>query len=495
MGKPKLNRRLAKRKIGMRFPFCYSVLQVAIWASIFQLGSMIYLDPENDLNEDEFLSVFGLPDIKDEKTKAERSEALKKHEELIQRQNDQFAEGKKTWWDELNSFADLPDDEIIKEKNGWKVQDQRRSRRRHYGHRRSKRRYFARGVIPLNSTDDRSEKFFDTFRYGRGLAPSSYNAVEEGLVSPVKHIESCATAAAFATMAAIETCFKKITGVFGDYSEQELIDCAYDGGHGKYKAGGCDGSRIDSYARWIVDNKRELMHENDYPYLSNHPKLECPRSIPYRQGARVIDSYVTRDGDEELLKVLVYEYGAVVVGIREPQAACYYKGGIFDGCISTSKCGINQAVTVVGYGTTEYGQDYWLIKNSWGDEWGDRGFIKIKRGENACGIGHVIMSISCESVPGPTSPPQDTCHDLMMSGSSAFCRKMAKTNCKGFGKHCKKSCGLCPGDTPHDSNSCADMYPSCAKYTEDQCNEVFWSKGKPTTKKEINCCISCKKYD
>jgi C1A family cysteine protease len=52
-----------------------------------------------------------------------------------------------------------------------------------------------------------------------------------------------------------------------------------------------------------------------------------------------------------------------------------YKSGVFDQCTTKS---INHAVTVVGWGT-ENGKDFWLIKNSWGSNWGANGFIKVKK--------------------------------------------------------------------------------------------------------------------
>lgn len=54
----------------------------------------------------------------------------------------------------------------------------------------------------------------------------------------------------------------------------------------------------------------------------------------------------------------------------------FYRGGVFN----PKWCGIrpNHAVNIVGYGTDEdSGLDYWLIRNSWGPDWGENGYIRL----------------------------------------------------------------------------------------------------------------------
>jgi len=60
----------------------------------------------------------------------------------------------------------------------------------------------------------------------------------------------------------------------------------------------------------------------------------------------------------------------------------YYGGGIYnDASCSTA---VNHGMLVVGYGTD--GIDYWIIKNSWGAEWGESGYIRMAIGSNMCAI-------------------------------------------------------------------------------------------------------------
>merc|ERR1711973_438077 len=111
--------------------------------------------------------------------------------------------------------------------------------------------------------DEASEQYFNHFRSLRSSVPASYSSVEKGLVSPVKAQRSCGSCAAFSSIAAIETCFKKKVGVFGDYSEQQLLDCGYKPGQG---ANGCKGAWPHAYLKWAVETNVRLAHESQYPY-------------------------------------------------------------------------------------------------------------------------------------------------------------------------------------------------------------------------------------
>ena len=106
---------------------------------------------------------------------------------------------------------------------------------------------------------------------------------------------------------------------------------------------------------------------------------------------------------------LVYKYGAIATGIyASDHGFSNMDKGVFDQCSSTS---INHSVTVVGYGT-QNGKPYWLVKNSWGDKWGDGGYVKIVRGKMECGIGRHCALVECtksgSASPAPQAPPPAT---------------------------------------------------------------------------------------
>ena len=114
-----------------------------------------------------------------------------------------------------------------------------------------------------------------------------------GLVTPVRFQGSCGSCVAFATAVTVETCFKKVTGVFGDYSEQQMVDCAY-----KYKgAAACKGAATHSYTDWLADKKIKLASEAQYPYKD--AKGTCSANPPvFNQGAAITGAYKTYEATE-----------------------------------------------------------------------------------------------------------------------------------------------------------------------------------------------------
>ena len=92
-------------------------------------------------------------------------------------------------------------------------------------------------------------------------------------------------------------------------------------------------------------------------------------------GARITGGKVAYAVDEELLKKLVYLHGAVQTSVSaRDNSFKHYRGGIYAGCSSNNT---NHGMVIVGYGT-EDGEDFWILKNSWGVKWGEQGFMKIK---------------------------------------------------------------------------------------------------------------------
>ena len=81
-----------------------------------------------------------------------------------------------------------------------------------------------------------------------------------------------------------------------------------------------------------------------------------------------------------------------------------YSDGIYDSDLCCERCRrTNHAVLVVGYGT-ENGIDYWLVKNSWGPNWGNNGYFKIKRGVGLCAIGYnTVVQPQCKATKGLNS--------------------------------------------------------------------------------------------
>jgi len=216
------------------------------------------------------------------------------------------------------------------------------------------------------------------------LLPSYVNWVEAGYVSNVKDQGQCGSCWAFSTTGALEGSYGIKYGKLLSFSVQQLVDC--DNWKNGGKDHGCNGGMMNNAFTWINQNNG-LCQDSDYPYVSYNGKTEtCQTTCANVPNSKILSYVDVLEGDTYLMNALVQQPVSVAIEADQKDFQLY-KSGVF-----TGECGTNldHGVLAVGYGT-ESNKDYYLVKNSWGEGWGENGYIKIGRGEynngkGQCGI-------------------------------------------------------------------------------------------------------------
>lgn len=208
-------------------------------------------------------------------------------------------------------------------------------------------------------------------------ATASIDWVAKGAVTPVKNQGSCGSCWAFSTTGGIEGRYFIAKGKLNSLSEQDLVDCSK-------QNSGCNGGLMD-YAFEFVETNGGLCSETDYSYTARHhwrcKENGCTKLDP-------ITSYKDVAASTSALESAC-NGGPVSVAIEADQNSFQqYTGGVLTASCGTS---LDHGVLLVGYGT-DGSDDYWKVKNSWGADWGESGYIRLCRNCNAnkgkgqCGI-------------------------------------------------------------------------------------------------------------
>jgi len=223
------------------------------------------------------------------------------------------------------------------------------------------------------------------FRAAAGfMAPDSVDWVAQGAVTPVKNQAHCGSCWTFSTTGALEGASFIAGRGLTSLSEQNILDC--DKGGNK-----CNGGSMDQAFGWVAANG--LCSEADDSYKCADSSLKectssmCPTSCTQvLQPGDVID-HTDVDQTEEALEAAVAQQPVSVAIEADDAVFMHYTGGV----LTDDACGekLDHGVLAVGYGV-DNGVKYWKVKNSWGESWGEDGYIRIEKGQTTeggeCGI-------------------------------------------------------------------------------------------------------------
>nr|CAD7256813.1 unnamed protein product [Timema shepardi] len=237
----------------------------------------------------------------------------------------------------------------------------------------------------------RGKQYTAEKHYNGGL-PFPYNTSEEldklpvyidwrlfGAVTPVKDQSVCGSCWSYGTTGAIEGAYFLKTGQLLRLSTQALIDCSW--GYGN---NGCDGGEDYRAYQWIIKHGGLPLEDEYGGYLGqdgychvNSVNLTAP-----------IKGFVNvTSGDNNALKVAVAKTGPISVSIdASHKTFSFYSNGIYyEKDCGNKEQNLDHSVVLVGYGNIN-GEDYWLIKNSWSNYWGNDGYILMSPKDNNCGV-------------------------------------------------------------------------------------------------------------
>lgn len=194
-----------------------------------------------------------------------------------------------------------------------------------------------------------------------------------GFVGPVLNQGKCGSCWAFSAAQTLAGSYFKAFGKVVDVSRSQAVDC-------DWFSHGCNGGlQENAFVHWM---RHGAILEEDYPYEAKDRACQEDSIPDDKKLPLLLTAFRVDVGPELLYDALTHM--PVSISIRaENDDFRHYQGGIIDG----DGCGweIDHAVLLVGYNTAD---NAWIVKNSWGDKWGENGYVRIKRrdGKGICGI-------------------------------------------------------------------------------------------------------------
>jgi len=212
--------------------------------------------------------------------------------------------------------------------------------------------------------------------------PDQWDWVKQGAVNKIKDQGQCGSCYIFSVVAAVEGAWKVSGHPLISLSEQQVLDCDNKDDH-------CNGGWMFNVYDYIKQ-AGGLELEKDYPYNAYSGKCKFDQSKVKATIAGYIN--ITTTKNETTMAEYSYLNGPISIAMDANVLQDYHSGIISKGQCSDRYKDLNHAIAIVGQGSyTSFHKKYyyWVVRNSWGDQWGESGYFRIYKGENACGLAWV----------------------------------------------------------------------------------------------------------
>lgn len=204
-----------------------------------------------------------------------------------------------------------------------------------------------------------------------------YDARTQGYVTPVRD-QQCGNCWAYSAVGAYEGSYKKVNGALINASEQHAENCV---------DGDCSGGLAYKIMEWMVDQNKNLATEEAIPDAGVNQACGggAPSTTYYATDWGVVDPSgdISKIASVAAIKDAVCKYGPIAVSVQVTPLFQNYTNGVFYEFNSNyGSPSSNHAVVLVGW---DDDKGAWLIKNSWGTDWGEDGYMWIKYNSNNIG--------------------------------------------------------------------------------------------------------------
>jgi cathepsin F len=227
--------------------------------------------------------------------------------------------------------------------------------------------------------------------------PTSFDWRQKGVVTPVKNQGQCGSCWAFSTIGDIESQWAIKGNKLTQFSEQLLVDCSHgcsnEPPYGDVCNQGCGGGwQWNAY--FDIESWGGVETEAQYPYTGVDGNCQLNKNM-VTAGIKNYTCLSHKKGgaNEEDMAAYLVQHGPIAIAL-DATPLLDYQGGVLnpgpDGCSTTV---LDHALLIVGYGVASDSTPFWIIKNSWGADWGESGYFRIIRGQGACGLNNAVSSV------------------------------------------------------------------------------------------------------